>query len=43
VVRVLWFLTLLIDHDLAILTSNDETLGVSDDTLNVEMIARALS
>jgi hypothetical protein len=41
-VRVLGLFTLLIDHDLAVLTSDDETLRVGNDTLNVETLSRTL-
>lgn len=42
-VRVLGFLTLFIDHDLTVFTTNDETLGVNNDAFDVETFPRALT
>ena len=39
---VLWLFRLLVDHDLSILTSDDETLAVGNDALDEESFSWTL-
>ena len=42
-IRVLWLLTFLVNHDLTVFTTNYETLRVCNDALDEEVLTRALS
>jgi hypothetical protein len=43
VIRILWLFTFFIDHDLTVFTTNNKTLGIYTDALDVESFTGALT